>query len=108
MKKIILFVFIMIFSLSFSGLTANKPVSETEKPVTAELVAESSEKEVHPLELRVKEIRDMDRSELTDEERAELSEELRDIKAELSQPRGGVFIGAGTILLIVILILLLR
>lgn len=101
------FVFIIILSLNFSGLTANEPVRETEKPA-AEFVAESSEKEVHPLELRVKEIRDMDRSELTDEERAELREELRDIKGELSQPRGGIFIGAGTILLIVILILLLR
>jgi hypothetical protein len=105
MKKIILFAFVVILSLNFTGLTASEPTIETPKG-DVEYVAE---KEVHSLELRVKEIRDMDRSELTDVERAELREELRDIKAELTQqPRGGVFIGAGTILLIVILILLLR
>jgi hypothetical protein len=105
MKKIMLLAFIVILSLNFTGLTATDTATETSNAAT-EFVA--SENEVHPLELRVKEIRDMDRSALTDVERAELREELRDIKAELTQPRGGVFIGAGTILLIVILILLLR
>ncbi len=106
MKKIMLFVCVLIFSLNLTGLTASELVKESDQPVAAEYVAESSEKEVNPLELRVKEIRDMDRAELTDEEKAELREELRDIKAELKQP--GIYVGAGTLLLVIILILILR
>jgi hypothetical protein len=106
MKKIMFIVCLLILSLNFNGLTASDVVRESDKSVVAEYVAESAESEVNPLELRVKEIRDMDRSELTDEERAELREELRDIKAQLSQP--GIYIGASTLLLVIILILLLR
>jgi DNA gyrase/topoisomerase IV subunit A len=106
MKKIMLVMSILILSLSFTGLTATELVRESDQPAAAEYVAESSEKDANLLELRVKEIREMDRSELSDEERAELREELRDIKAELSRP--GIYIGSGVLLVAIILILLLR
>jgi len=112
MKKIVFFVFLMILSLSVSTVFATDAKSESglnsDNPVVIENRGDKlSEKEISQIEMRIEEIRDMDKSELTEEERLELRKELKDIRDEVTRPRG-VYLSIGGLLLILILILLLR
>ncbi len=111
MKTILILVSLMILSLGVTNLKASDSKALTEKGNDKVLASENindrlSEEEIHQLELRVFEIRDMDKSELTDEEKLELREELRDIAKTFRRPF--VYIGGSTILLVILLILLLR
>jgi hypothetical protein len=111
MKTILIFVSLMILSSGVTNLMALDskalPENGTEKQLISEHRNERlSAEEIQQLELRVFEIRDMDRSALTDEEKLELREELRDIRKAVQRPF--IYIGGSTILLIIILILLLR
>ena len=63
--------------------------------------------EVNRLTRRVEEIRDIDKSELTAKEKKELKKELKAIKANVKADGGYVYIGAGTLLVIILLVILL-
>ncbi len=113
MKKIVFFVFLMILSLSVSTVFATDAKSESElnsdNPVVIENRGDKlSEEEISQIEMRIEEIRDMDKSELTEEERLELRKELKDIRDEVTRPIRGVYLSLGGLVLILILILLLR
>ena len=113
MKKIIFFVFLLILSLSVSTVFATDPKSESglnsDNPAVIENRGDKlSEEEISQIEMRIKEIRDMDKSELTEEERLELRKELKDIRDEATSPIRGVYLSIGALVLIIILILLLR
>ncbi len=112
MKKIVLFVSFMLLSLHVSTTIASESGSvaglKSDNPAVIEIAGDKMSEETHPLELRIMEIRDMDKSELTAEERQELRAELRDIRAGARQPGGGVYISVGLLIVVLILILLLR
>ncbi len=111
MKTILLFISLMFFSLSISMASGSDATADlkSENPAFVENSEPGlSAQESHVLEMRVKEIRDMDKSGLTSEERQELRKELLDIREQANQPGGTIYIGVGTLLLIIILILLLR
>ena len=57
--------------------------------------------------LRLSEIRAMDFSDLNRTERKSLRKELRSMKSELNAIGGGVYVSAGALILIVILLILL-
>lgn len=111
MKKIIIFVLIMIFSSGTSIVIASRHESKnaTEKSAfTTKKENNLSEEELNRITKRVEEIRNMDKSNLTAKERHELRQELRGYRDGWHHRRGGVvFIGGGTLLLIIILIILL-
>jgi exopolyphosphatase/pppGpp-phosphohydrolase len=65
-----------------------------------------SEDEINRLTKRVEEIRDMDKSDLTLKEKKELKKELREIKETVKKDGGYIYIGAGTILVILLIVLL--
>jgi hypothetical protein len=114
MKKIVVFLSLVILSLSMSGAFAGELISETgsasesDNLLVSEASAEISEDGMHPLEMRIYEIRDMDKSELTAEEKQELRKELKDIRREANQPSRGVYISISGLLIVILLILLLR
>jgi endonuclease I len=110
MKKAIFFVFVMLFTLSATLAFANNPDtnSEAEKnavPVKTE--NKLSDEEVDRITKRVKEIRKMDKSDLTAEEKGELKNELKEMKKDVKKAGGTVYIGGATLVLIIILVLLL-
>ncbi len=112
MKKIVFFTCLMILSLNVSLVFASDAKSASEMKSGSYMVSENmgdklSEEEIHHIEMRIKEIRDIDRSDLTEEERQELRKELKDIRDVVSRP-SGVYISVGGLLLILILILILR
>ena len=73
--------------------------------MTAAVTAESAQ--VSAWVARLDEIHDMDKSAMTRSDKKELRQEVRTIKANLKAVGGGVYLSAGAIILIVILIVLL-
>jgi peptidoglycan hydrolase CwlO-like protein len=109
MKKVILFVFIMIFTLSATTAFANKTDKKSSDKLAVPVKTENklSEEELTRLTKRVEEIRDMDKTDMTVKEKRELRKELRTIKENVRRDGGYIYIGGGTLLLIIILIILL-
>jgi regulatory protein YycI of two-component signal transduction system YycFG len=110
MKKTIFLVCLMIFSLFATSAFASK--SDSKRTVDNSVVPTKtenklSEEEVSRLTRRVEEIRDMDKSNMTLTEKRELSNELKTIKEKAKKNHGYVYIGVGTLLLIILLIVLL-
>jgi len=106
MKKIIFCIMATILSLTFLPVqafaaTTDKPSS----PVATKPVENAESVEAKTLILRLDEIKAMDMSKLKSTEKKELRKEARTIKRELRDISGGVYISAG--LLIVILIVLI-
>jgi hypothetical protein len=93
-------------SISDMAVEHNAGSSLEMAATSSETKAMNVENHADLLKARVKEIRDMDKSELSAEERDELRRELQETQEVVRGP--GIYIGAGTLLLIVILILILR
>jgi len=110
MKKIFYLMFLMIFTLSASTAFAIKSdpkrVSDNNAtPVKTE--NKLTEEEMARLKTRVEEIRDMDKENLTTSEKKDLRHELKGIKENVKNSGGYVYVGVGTILLIILLVILL-
>jgi hypothetical protein len=110
MKKLILLAFIFIFALGASTVFAADPKSDPAKDkLTAPDKKENklSEEEMSLLTKRVEEIRDMDKTNMTVKEKRELKKELKGIKEDVRKRGGVVYIGAGSLILLIILVILL-
>lgn len=110
MKKSILIVLLMIFSLSASTAFATKtnPKNAPDNlAVPGKTENKLSEEEITRLTRRVEEIRDMDKSEMTGKDKRELRKELKEIKENVRKSDGTVVIGVTTLLLIIILVILI-
>lgn len=111
MKKVIFFVIVMFFTMSATmAFAGNKDLkSDAEKsavPVKTEI--KLSEAEIARLTKRVEEIRSMDKTDMNAKEKKELRKELKVIKKNVEKSGGTIYIGgAGLILLIILLIVLL-
>ncbi len=110
MKKIVFFVFLLIFAFSTTSLLANdsKENSASESDATkAETENKLSEEEINKLVDRVEEIREMDKSEMTSKEKRVLRKEVKEIKKNVKKHDGTIYIGGSTLLIIILLIILL-
>jgi hypothetical protein len=106
MKKFIFCVMATMLSLTFLPLQSFGATKEEPSSLVATKPAETSESsEAKALNLRLNEINSMDMSNLKSAEKKDLRKETRTIKRELKDISGGVYISAG--LLIVILIVLI-
>jgi hypothetical protein len=110
MKKFILFAFLFIFSLGASTVFAANSGPDSKKDnlvVPDKKENKLSDEEMSRLTRRVEEIRDMDKTNMTVKEKRELKKELKGIKENVRRSGGVVYIGAGTLVLIIILVILL-
>lgn len=96
----------MIFSLSAPNLFATDPDKKSETPAVPGTENKLSDEEIARLTKRVEEIRDMDKSDLTLKERKELRKELKGIKETVKKDGGYIYIGVGTLLVILLIVLL--
>lgn len=105
MRTKLFFALLMIFALSApvtfgsSSKSKNLASDKVENKMSAE--------EVSRLTKRVEEIRDMDKSDLTVTEKRELRKELKTTKENVRKDGGYIYVSAGTVILILILIILL-
>ncbi len=117
MKKIIIYVFAIIFSLCTSTVVEAKSGKKIDSGNYALVVKKGeklSDEDWNRIANRVEEIRHMDRSNMTAEERHELRQELRYYRERWRDRddygHGGgsvVIFGGGTVILIIVLIILL-
>lgn len=108
MKKSIIIACMVIFSLGVSSAFAAEPDKAEKKDALPEKTENKlSEEELSRLTNRVEEIRDMDKSDLTAKEKKELKRELKEIKEAVKADGGYIYIGAGTLLVIILLVILL-
>jgi len=105
MKTITKFqVFLVVLSLATTApVFANNGANE-KAPITN--TAEEKAK-VDLMVKRIKEIRDMDKSDLSRVERKALRKEVRDIKATLKASNNGVYLSVGAIIIIILLLILI-
>lgn len=100
MKKTRLYLMIMILSLgAFTAVNASEKkhsTTNTEIPV-----------EIKVMLNRLDEIKDMDKSEMNRSEKKELRKEIRAIKSQIRSSGNGIYISAGAIIIILLLIILL-
>lgn len=110
MKKSILFVLIMFFSLSATtAFAANDGTKNSPDKLAVPNKTENklSEEEISRLNRRVEEIRDMDKSEMTGKDKRVLRKEIKSNKENVRRSDGTVVIGVSTLILIIILVILL-
>lgn len=107
MKKTIIFVIVMIFTMSSIFAFAADRKSNSDKPVEpVKTENKLSEVELNRLTNRVNEIRNLDKSSMTIIEKYELKKELRHIKKEIKRS-DGIYIGGAALILLIILIIVL-
>ena len=103
MRTKLFFALLMVFALSapgtFAASKAEKNVATTENKMTSE--------EASRLTKRVEEIRDMDKTNMTVTEKRELRKELKATKENIRKDGGYIYVSAGTVILIIILVILL-
>lgn len=109
MKKTIIMVYLMILSMGVSTAFAagSEKNRKDEAAVPGKTENKLSEEELSRMTRRVEEIRDMDKSDLTAKEKKELKKELRGIKENVKAAGGYIYIGAGTLLVVILLLILL-
>jgi predicted trehalose synthase len=107
MKKIILFALMFFFSLgaltAFAGTSDKKDNPAVPEKTETKLSAE----EMSRLTKRVEEIRDMDKTNMTVKEKRELRKELKGIKENVKRDGGYIYVGTGTLLLIILIVILI-
>ena len=106
MKTKLFFALLMVLALSAPATFA---ASKAEKNLEATNKTENkmSEVEASRLTKRVEEIRDMDKTNLTVTEKRELRKELKATKENIRKDGGYIYVSAGTVILIISLVILL-
>lgn len=108
MKKRVIMVCLMIASFGITsafGADRDKDSRKDENNISTE--KKLTDEELESLKARVVEIRDMDKSELSTSEKRELRSELKEIKEAVKADGGYIYIGVGTLLVAILLLLLL-
>jgi hypothetical protein len=105
MKKIALCLMITCLSLTLIPLQLNAATKSEPTSVPAPKPVESPE--VKALELRLNEINAMDKSKMKSAEKKTLRKEVKTINHKMHDIGGGVYLSAGAIILIVILLIVL-
>jgi len=99
--KMVLFFIVMNTTVSAYAFTSSTD------PVTPNATTKTEDVVGQQLVQRLKEIRAMDKSELTREERKALRKEVKAIKNELAANHKGVYLSVGAIIIIVLLLILI-
>lgn len=105
MKKIAMCLMATCLTLTFIPLQS-KAVS-TSEPSSLEAPKPAESAEAKTLELRLTEIKSMDKSTLKASDKKNLRKEVRSIDHKLRELTGGVYLSVGAILLIALLLIIL-
>jgi len=105
MKKIALCLITTCLLLTFYPVQSNAATPVASTSIVALKPAESAKAKA--LELRLTEINAMDKSNMKASEKKSLRKEVRSIKRQLNDIGGGVYISAGAIILILILLIII-
>ncbi|MGX7668916.1 hypothetical protein [Flavobacterium pedocola] len=99
-KTVLLFIFMSITLSAYPFTTGTAPITTNNTPKTEDVRGQQ-------LVERLKEIRAMDKSEMTRAEKKELRKEVKAIKKELATDHKGVYLSVGAIIIIILLLILI-
>ena len=105
MKKIVFCLMATCLSLTFLPLQSNSATAAEPTSMVAAKPVESAE--AKSLVLRLDEINAMDKSKMKSAEKRNLRKEVKSINHSLREIGGGVYLSAGAVILIVILLIVL-
>ena len=74
---------------------------------TSSSPGETNSKTVDPLLLRLQEIKEMTKQNLSHAEKKDLRKEVKEIRKELKEHKNGIYLSVGAIIIIILLLLLL-
>jgi len=92
-------------SLTILPLQSNAAINSKPSSAVSPTPAESAE--IKTLELRLTEIKAMDKSELKSAEKKSLRKEVKSINHKLRDVSGGIYVSAGALIVILILLVIL-
>lgn len=104
MKKLTLYLMMMILSLSFFP---NQTFASEKNPTTVPVTPTEMPAEIKALFTRLEQIKAMDKSGLKSSEKKELRKEVRAIKAKLRASNRGVYLSVGAIIIIILLLIII-
>ena len=104
MKKNTLSLLIIILSLSIFPSTI---LAKTSEPISIDNTTKEIPVEIKVMFDRLKEIKEMDKSNLTSSDKKTLRKEVRAIKSNLRSSRHGVYLSVGAILIIILILILI-
>ncbi len=90
-----------------SGKELNSTVRTNRSPEKTELLEKKESAEAKSLTRRLNEIKAMDKSNLNSAEKKDLRKETRSIRRELKNISGGIYISAGVLIVVLIILLIL-
>jgi hypothetical protein len=100
MKKYLIFLTILTLSVTLSPASSSISATHTtEGPV--------SSPEAQKLISRLHEINELDKKQLNPTEKRELRKEVKSLKKQLRELSGGVYLSAGTIIIILLILIIL-
>ncbi len=103
MKKIIVCTMASILSFTF---VPKQMEAATGSNTTVAITKSADQQKADALCARLVEIRDMDRSQMTREQKKDIRKEVKNIQQQLADISGGVYISAGALILILILLII--
>ena len=104
MKKITLSILIIVLSLTVIPTTM---LANTTEPTAVSNTPKEMPAEVKVMFDRLKEIKEMDKSNLTSSDRKALRKEVRTIKSNLKASGNGLYLSVGAIIIIILLLILI-
>jgi hypothetical protein len=107
MKKITFVVMAMFLSFTFYSVTADAATTKTSTSIALVDKNPSASPEAKVLVKRLNEIKRLDMSDLKSSEKKALSKEVRSIRNQLEAMGGYIYVSAGALVLIVILLIIL-
>lgn len=107
MRTKLFFALLMVFALSAPTTFGSSKSDKKNLANSDKMENKLSTEEVNRLTKRVEEIRDMDKSNMTVTEKRELRKELKATKENVRKDGGYIYVSAGTVILILILVILL-
>jgi hypothetical protein len=108
MKKLIFCIMAMVLSFTFLPIQSFAATKEAPSSLVVTKPPETTESaEAKALISRLDEIKSMDKSNLKADQKKDLRKEVRSIKRSLKNISGGVYISAGVLIVILIILLIL-
>lgn len=107
MKKSLIVAIAITLTLSFYQSQCNAATSKKIDPVSVNKTNPADQVKIKEMEIRLNEINQIEKKNLTFLEKRELRKEVRTIKKQMSELSGGVYVSVGALILIILLLIIL-